>query len=227
MDRDAFRDAWLDALRSEELLTYPDRPHDRIDLASMSREHSVRVGLGHRQHAEPFFVSMVLGWNWTPIHAARTYSNEEDLLSDLLGREQARGLATERPWLRLDVKLCANMPYGKPLPLRKPQALRRWTEQVARALEPFLCTRAEGIRRVEAIHAYLGEPEARVQCDEVGELALLGVEVEAWRALTLPRESDTGELIAVDTTEMSLASFAKDASGALAAWSSTLKSLLG
>lgn len=227
MDYEAFREAWLDALRSEELLTYPDRPHDRIDIADMSREHSARVGLGHRQQAEPFFVSMVLRWTWTPVHAARTYTNEEDLLSDLLGREQARDLVAERPWLRLDVKLCANMPYGKPLPLRAPKALQLWTDQVTRALKPFLRTRVEGTSRVEAIHAYLGEPEARVQCDGAGELALLGVELEAWRALTLPRESDTGELIALDTTAMSLERFAKDARGALAAWSSSLTSLLG
>lgn len=226
MDHGAFRDAWLDALRSEELLRYPDRPQDRIDLADMSREHSVRVGLGHRQDAEPFFVSMVLGWSWSPVHAARTYTSEEDLLSSLLGREQAEGLVTERPWLRLDVTLCANMPYGKPLPLRS-SSLQRWTDRVTRDLKPFLRTRVEGSTKVEAVHAYLGEPEARTQCDGAGELVLLGLELEAWRAVTLPRESDTAELIAVDTTAISLQRFAKDARGAFAAWSSSLTVLLG
>lgn len=227
MDHDAFREAWLDALRSEELLRYPDRPDDRIDLAKMSREHSVRIGMGHRQQAEPFFVSMVLSWTWSPVQAARTYTNEEDLLSDLLGRQQAQDLVTERPWLRLDVKLCANMPYGKPLPLRRAKSLQRWTDKVTHDLKPFLRTRVEGTTRVDSIHAYLGEPEARTQCDGAGELVLLGVELEAWRAVTLPRESDTAELINVDTTGMSLERFAKDVRGAFAAWSSSLTALLG
>jgi hypothetical protein len=227
MDHDAFREAWLDALRDEELLRYPDRPDDRIELAKMSREHSVRIGMGHRQQAEPFFVSMVLGWTWSPVHAARSYTNEEDLLSELLGRKQAQDLITERPWLRLDVKLCAKMPYGKPLPLRGAKSLQRWTDKVMHDLKPFLRTRVEGTKRVEAIHAHLGEPEARTRCDGAGELALLGVELDAWRAVTLPRESDTAELITVDATAISLQRFAKDVRGAFAAWSASLGVLLG
>jgi hypothetical protein len=227
MDHDAFREAWLDALRDEELLRYPDRPDDRIDLAKMSREHSVRIGMGHRQQAEPFFVSMVLSWTWSPVHAARTYTNEEDLLSDLLGRKQAQDLVTEPPWLRLDVKLCANMPYGKPLSLKGAKSLQRWTDKVTHDLKPFLRTRVEGTKKIEAIHAHLGGPEARMQCDGAGELVLLAVELEAWRAITLPRESDTAELSTVDTTAISLQRFAKDARRAFAAWSASMGVLVG
>jgi hypothetical protein len=226
MDHDEFREAWLDALRAEELLRYPDRPDDRIDLAKMSREHSLRIGMGHRQQAEPFFVSMVLSWTWSPVHAARTYTNEGDLLSDLLGRKQAQDLITERPWLRLDVKFCANMSYGEPLPLRGAKSLQQWTDKVARDLKPYLRTRVESTKKVEAIHAYLGDPEVRTQCDGAGELVLLGVELEAWRAVTLPRESDTAELITEDATAISLQRFAKDVRGAFAAWSASLNVML-
>jgi hypothetical protein len=83
MDHDRFRSAWLEALRAASVLHYPDRPEDLLDLGTMSRKHTLRVGLGHARTSGPLFATMLLSWTWTPVHSARTYTNEDDLLTDL------------------------------------------------------------------------------------------------------------------------------------------------
>lgn len=226
MNHDAFRAAWLDALQAIGLRGYPDRGEDLIDLGTMCRKHSLRVGMGHEQVAEPFFVTMLLGWTWTPVHSARTYTNEEDLLSELLGHEQARAVLTERPWVRVDVQLHATLPWGQPLRLEGADRLHRWTGEVTRALQPMLRSRVErNSAGIEAIHASIREPQARVECGGSGELLLLGVEVEAWRGVQLPRTSDVDDVLEDDTAPQ-LARLATDAGAALAAWTRSLALLL-
>ena len=226
MNHDAFMSAWLDTLRAAGLLGYPDAPEDLIDVGNMARKYSLRVGMGAKQSAEPFLATMRLGWTWSPILAARVHTNEEDLLTELLGREQAEAVVTERPWIRVDVELHASLPWGKPLRLSDTRSLGRWTRGVLVALEPMLRSRTEvSPRGLRAVHAHLGEPEARVQCGSEGELLLLGVEVAAWRAVSLPRVSEVDDLLGGGTMS-ELDRLGRDAKAALAAWMGSLAGLL-
>lgn len=226
MDHDAFRAAWLEAQRAADLLTYPDLPEDLLDLRTMARKHSLRVGLGRKQMAEPFFVTMLLGWRWTPLDSARTFTNEEDLLSELLGREQARGVVTEQPWVRVDVDLHATLPWGQPLRLRGTEIMRRWIAEVPGAL-PMLRTKVErSARGVEAVHACLGEPEAHVRCGPSGDLLLLSVELKSWRAVRLSRASELEDVQLEGETMPELEQLAADARAALEAWTRSLQLLL-
>jgi hypothetical protein len=47
-----------------------------------------------------------------------------DVLSEMLGRDQAEGLVTEKPCIRVDIKLSARAPYDNPLPTASKAA---WT----------------------------------------------------------------------------------------------------
>lgn len=227
MDHDAFRATWLEALAAADLITYPDRSEDLVDLRTMERKHSLRVGMGRKQSVEPFFATMLLGWRWSPLDAARTFTSEEDLLTELLGREQARTVITERPWVRVDVELHATLPWGQPLRLRGPDDLRCWITEIPRVLEPMLRTKVErNGRGIEAVHACLGEPEARVSCDRSGALLLLGVELKFWRAVQLPRSSELDEVVPDGGTKDQLERLARDARAALVAWKQSLKLLL-
>lgn len=95
-----------------------------IDVGTMARKHAVRIGLDAPQRAEPFLTSMRLGWTWSPVDSARTYTNEEDLVAELLGREQARGVITEPPWLRLDIELLATSRMASHCALQRTTRLR-------------------------------------------------------------------------------------------------------
>jgi hypothetical protein len=50
-------------------------------------------------------------------HPPRTRSTEEGMLAELLGREDASGVDTERPWLRVDIRLCASLVASGSLPM--------------------------------------------------------------------------------------------------------------
>ncbi|HET8934440.1 MAG TPA: hypothetical protein VFN67_13410 [Polyangiales bacterium] len=227
MDHDEFRAAWLDALKGAGLLAYPDRPEDLIELRSMSRKHSVRIGLNRSRTGGPLFASMLLGWTWTPMHSARTYTNEDDFLTELLGRDHAQDVIVESPWLRVDIQLCATAPYAEPIRLHDTTRLRRWTTEVPRMLRPHLREKVErSSRGIEAIHGWVGEPEARVQCDAAGELHLLGVELEAWRSVQLPQASERAVEVFDDETSTQLARLAADTCAAIAAWTKSLAILL-
>jgi hypothetical protein len=226
MKHEPVRTAWLDALRSQALLSRFDFSEDLIDIRTMARKHSVRIGLDMPQYAEPFLASMRLGWTWTPVHSARTYTNEDDMLSELLGREQADTVVTEPPWVRVDIEMHATLPFGNPLRTQGPDALRRWTREATRALEPTLRTKVErNAHGVEAVHACLGEPEARVQWNDSSELLLLGVELASWRGVELPRASDVDSPFEADTATQ-LQRLAVDAHAAFAAWTRSLMLLL-
>jgi hypothetical protein len=50
--------------RAAGLLTSGDRPADVVDLATMTRKHSLRIGAFQNQPAEPFTGSLALDWEW-------------------------------------------------------------------------------------------------------------------------------------------------------------------
>jgi hypothetical protein len=101
--------------QSEGLLSQFGFNQDLIELGTMARKLSMRIGLGALDLAEPFFASTRLGWTWTPVNSARTCTSEEDMLSELLGRVQADAVVTEPPWVRVDVEMHATLPHGEPL----------------------------------------------------------------------------------------------------------------
>lgn len=227
MNYDEFRAAWLDALATAGVSAFPDRPEDLIDLRSTERRHCVRTGLSRAQRANPLFATMELSWTWSPLHSARTCSNEDDLLTELLGRERAQDVIVECPWLRVDIRLCATAPYGEPIRLNDTAALRRWTTEVTRLLQPYLRTKIErSSGSLEAIHGTVSEPEARVHCQASGELQLLGVQLEAWRSVQLPQLSERVVEVFEDETASQLAKLARDANAALEVWTKSLAMLL-
>ncbi len=77
-----------------------------------------RAGARHRS-AEPFHVSAVISFDWDPVDAARSYTGEEDLLTEVVGRRR-RPLRTERRWTRIDLSLHASLPCGSATSMPEP-----------------------------------------------------------------------------------------------------------
>lgn len=110
MAYEEFLAAWEEALRGRRLLSVHDRPEETIDVATMSRSYSVRVGMFIARPSEsaPFTSSMVLEWEWDALMSARSRTTEEDLVTELLGSRKR--MATQRSWLRVDVEFAGMLP---------------------------------------------------------------------------------------------------------------------
>src|SRR4051812_35489372 len=77
----ALRESGLPSLGANDL-------REAVEARSTDRTVKSVVGtLG--QDAEPLHIGAALSWRW--IHAARTATTEEDLLTEFLGRESGRG----------------------------------------------------------------------------------------------------------------------------------------
>ena len=172
MNYDQFRTVWHEALDAADLLPFPPRPSEAVDLRWMSRTYSIYVSLRGVQRAGPFGINAGLSWNWSAALAARSATTEEDLLMELLGRD-GYYLVTEQPWLRVDVTLRAMLPVDSPPPMPDTGAWRRWVAEVTTRLAPLLPISGMDEDEVEvASLSWRGEPAARLHCDPDGQLYL-------------------------------------------------------
>jgi hypothetical protein len=227
MHYDEFRAAWDEALHRGKVLSFHDRPEETMDVATMSRTYSVRVGMSSGLLMPgPFTSSMLLGWEWDALMTARFSTTEEDLLRELLGSRKR--ITTERPWLRVDVEFAGMLPYGHPIRVPSADVWQGWVRETMNVVDPLLpAPRAkkssEGLPVVEG---WLGEPEAEMKIEPSGDLRLLGVKLKAWQAINPPRQWDDPRRRPDASPQEQLESFAKRLHNALNAWKRCLKLLL-
>ena len=145
------------------------------------------------QQAEPFHVSAKISFGWSPFEAARSYTREEDLLSELLGRRE-RPTKTEPRILRVDIVLRASLPYGSTTPMPEPQVFGPWIAAVGERLDESLPAGTKGGRgRPPTIMGYRGEVEVEAQHTSEGVLSLTGLSLPAFRMVQVPRVWDDPE----------------------------------
>ncbi len=195
MGYEEFRAAWEDALRESKLSMMGLWGEETLDLRTTSRNYEVHVEPFGGQDAEPFFVAATLSFRWNALSTARTVTREEDMLTELFGRESAYDLETEQPWLRIDIKLNASLPYDKPLPMPSKAAWSAWARETMGRLddiEPL--TPAEKVRENEdgnlEVLAWQGEPAVKATCGADGQLHLEAVSISALQVIRTPRIFD-------------------------------------
>ena len=88
MRYEEFRNLWEQAIDVAGFRPTPLLRAELLDPASMSRRHEFAVGHDLPQKAEPLHVTASLCFQWNPFQAARSYTTEEDLLMDLVGRHE-------------------------------------------------------------------------------------------------------------------------------------------
>src|SRR5438094_146346 len=98
---------------------------ETIALADPARRWKVHIIRPAPRSAEPFQVSAEIGFDWTPVDAARAYTCEEYLLIQPIGRRR-RPTKTERRWRRVDLTLRANLPYGSTTSMPEPHVFGAW-----------------------------------------------------------------------------------------------------
>ena len=134
MEYEKFRSIWHEALAQASLMSMPPQtPLETIDLAGLSRSYKINVALGHRQPEDSFHISASLEWEWDALQATRGRFREEEILTELMGRN-ASGLDTIPPWLRIGLTLRGSLPYDAPIPLPGPN---QW--QQMNLLLQFFC----------------------------------------------------------------------------------------
>lgn len=221
MDYDEFRNTWRHALAASRLSVLSFEV-ETLELRSAERCFMVHVEPLGGQRTEPFFVSAALSWRWCPLLTARGRICEEDLLTALLGRG-GEELETERPSLRVDVKLRAHAPVGKALPMPGKEAWSRWAREALGRLErverllPDEVVEVDGDGRL-AILAWQGDPTVRLVCSPAGELRLSEVELSAWQAIDLPRRWDDPAREADEPPDAQIAGLLARVRASLFAW---------
>ena len=196
MNYDEFKKTWIWALQESGLpIIGPEPVTESLDLRFMDRKVWSAVEPLGRQDNPPFHISAAFEYRWDALQSARTATTEEDFLSGVLGRDDARKVRTERPWLRVDVTLRASLPYGNAIPMPSPAAWSKWAREAIGRLEriepvvPEEVTRGGRGGRI-AILAWQGEPQARVMIAPDGTLKLEEIKLRSWQAIELPRKWD-------------------------------------
>lgn len=114
MRYDEFRDRWEAALRRAGVLSHHDRTGETIELGSVLRRWSV----GRLPRAvEPFHAGATISFLWDAVDSARSYTCEEDLLTELFGSRAAG--ATQRRLVRVDLSLRATRLLARPPSLQR------------------------------------------------------------------------------------------------------------
>lgn len=223
MDYDAFKAGFLEALAESELPTIGFVPaKEELDLRALDRTCTVYVEPIGGARDQRFHVSAAISWRWGVAQTARTRSTEEDLLTQLLGREGAEGTQTEPPQLRVDISLQASLEFGKSLPMPGPEAWRAWSEEAVERLETIERLMPEEVvfetGGLPEIRAWQGDPEIQLTCTRIGELRLESIALKAFQMIALPRSWDDPDRERDDDPRDQLAAMFRRVKAALMAW---------
>lgn len=229
MDYDTFRALWIEALRASRLPTIGLYGEELLDTRTLDRSYKVYVEPLGAQDALPFHVTAELSWDWHATNTVRGSRSDSELLSEMLGRDQVEDLVTEKPYMRVEIKLRASAPYDKPLPMPARAAWAKWVEETMARLdriEPLLpdeIVRENRMGMTEVL-GWQGSPTAKVVCGPGGELRLERVEVAAMQLIELPRLIDNPDE-RDEGPEVELEELFGRVRAALMAWMQTLDHL--
>jgi hypothetical protein len=233
MDYDAFKATFLRALAAARIPTIGgDRLNETFDPRSLDRTCGTYVEGPDRGAAGIFHVSGELSWRWRAIHTARAATTEEDLLSDLLGRNDVDEVTTKPPWVRIDVKLHATIQLSQTLAMPSTTRWARWGHDVAEQFDnkmrliPAEDSRMSADGRLEVL-GWQGEPQLTVECTAAGELKLRAIELPAFQILELPRRWDDPDREPDGDPEVVLDAMFKRLDRGLAAWGKLVRQLAG
>jgi hypothetical protein len=193
VDYDEFKAAFMSALRDSRLPMIGLAPDEVLGLRSGDRVLTVGVEPFDRDMARPFHVAATISFRWDAFQTARTVTCEEDLLVELVGRDDAEDIETEQPWLRVDIKLRAGVEWGKGIPMPPPATWARWSREALGRLETIEPLVSDDVVRPipagrHAVLAWQGDPVVKATCNARGELRLEEITVSAFQGIDLPRK---------------------------------------
>ncbi len=112
----------------------------------------------------------------------------------MLGREDAHETGTDRPWLRVDIKLRASLPMDAPMPMPHRRIWDRWLKEVSKKVEPLLSVDTSP-EEWDFPSFWCGGPSGSFEVANAGEPMLTDVSMKSWQGLFLPRVWDDPERV--------------------------------
>ena len=182
MRYDEFRDRWQRALHAAGLLSHFDRPEETIDLTTTARRWEVRL---LPRDVEPFSVGATIIFSWGPFASARSYTSEEDLLTELLGQGARR--TTQRRLLRVDIAFRARLPYGSTAAMPASDVWVPWVASVEDGLDEAFTPKRR--RQAEEPH-WRGDLEIAGRTTAERDFCFDGMSVSAFEMVVVPRNWD-------------------------------------
>lgn len=185
---DEFRDRLQEALSAVDLFSrHRDTISETIDIGTMQRRWRLNAWCSSPPQVEPFHVSASINFRWTPFNAARSYTCEEDLITELLGR-RGTPARIERRHVRVDVALRARLPYGSSAFVPAPRPLGSWMASMNERLSASLASAPDEPTPPRDAAVALREPVGiDARCAPDGRLVLDGVSVSAFQIVPVPR----------------------------------------
>ena len=190
-----FRDRFDAALRQAGFLNFHlTEARETIDISSTDRLWRVWVGQTTGREPEPFHVSGKVSFRWGPSNTSRSHTCEEDLLTELYGRNEYSA-DTVPGLVRVDLSLRATLPYGSTTPMPSPEVWRSWSDSVEAGLDAALPREDsdQEHRLLPTVRGWRSDVEVAARCTEDGDLVLDGVSVSAFRLVPVPRVWDDPE----------------------------------
>lgn len=188
-----FRDQLEDALQEAGLFFHiVDRPVEAIEIANTVWRWKAYIYRTAPRSVEPFHISGEVSFDWSPFDAARAFTCEEDLLTELFGRRK-RPARTERRWKRVDLSLHASLPYGSTTPMPEGRVFGAWTASIEENVHAAFNEIEERNGRIAAVLGASGALEVQVHSKPDGILSLNSVAISGFRIVHLPRVWDDSE----------------------------------
>jgi len=184
------RDTLLRALQDSRFRVI-GRPSETIDLTTTTRRYEIFLEDVAVQRAEPFYVAASVAFRWDPFESARTYTNEDDLITELLGRHDET-IDTMPRSLRVDFVLKASLSYEIQVPLLGVDRWRSWAHATHESLHTLLPTEAPEHRgRPIVVTGWGGTVAVESECSATSEILLRVVSLPSWQSVILPRLRDS------------------------------------
>ena len=219
MRYDEFRDRWQAALRTARLLSAHDRPDETVNLTTTARKWRVHVV---PRAVAPFHAGATIDFRWDAFEAARSYTCEEDLLTELFGRRGGR--STQPRLVRVDIALRAALPYGSTTPIPAPDVWLPWVASMEEKLDDALTAPR---RRKGTMDAWRGDLEIEGRTSPDGAFSLHGMSVPAFEMIVVPRIWDDPKRRAREgSAEVRIDGLAKRFCGAVDGWTASVGELV-
>ena len=190
MRYEVFRDRVEHALRDAGVSFLDLSRKETLELPALARTYEIAIELDERQQARPFHVAGSIEFRWDPFQIARSYTTEEDLLTELLGRKMSEH-ETKPRWQRVEMRLQANLPDGSTVSMPDSRVWTSWTTRVARLRARLVPVEAaEDEDGQSTVAGWRGDVAVRATCSDDGVLLLHGLEIATFQVVSPSRARD-------------------------------------